>query len=389
MPLSSNPETFLTLVRQGIGRGADFLPKTVDWREVKDLADAHGLSAVVLDGIDALQVSGFKFYVPLPLELKLEWIGEVLQNYEQRYNAYKNSISDLARFYNQHGFKMMVIKGYGLSLNYPKPSHRPCGDIDVWLFGQQREADAALAASSKFQDSGFKIDTSHHHHTVFEWEGFTVENHYDFMNVHYGHRSKELEKIFKELGNLKVESSEFRVECLLNECNDAGCKFPIVEVNGEKVYLPSANLHALFLLRHSLQDFAAAVLTLRQVLDWALFVEKHGKEIDWVWLTGIVNEYKMTDFFNCLNAICVGDLGFDVKIFPNVQFDPFLKEKVLDDIISPAYKRQSPRGFLKGMIYKYRRWQGNAWKQELCYHDSRWSAFWSGVWNHLLKPKTI
>ena len=389
-------EDFLQLLRIGIGTGTvKGLQLTVigskSLMEIKDLADAHGLSAVVLDGIEKTPKLGDT----LPLEQKLEWIGEVLQNYEQRYSAYEKAIRDLAGFYNQHGFKMMVIKGYGLSWNYPKPSHRPCGDIDVWLFGQQREADAALGSWFKVHGSNQKVDTSHHHHTVFEWEGFTVENHYDFMNVHYGHRSKELEKIFKELGdashindndnNQELENS--RISSTSKNAN--GTKIPSVEVKGENVYLPSANLHALFLLRHSLQDFAAAVLTLRQVLDWALFVEKHTKEIDWVWLTGIIKEYKMTDFFNCLNAICVGDLGFDVKIFPNVQFDPFLKEKVLDDIISPAYKRQSPRGFLKGMIYKYRRWQGNAWKQELCYNESRWEMFWSGMWNHLLKPKTL
>lgn len=42
---------------------------------------------------------------------------------------------------------MMVLKGYGLSLNYLKPSHRPCGDIDIWLFGKQKEADDARGTS--------------------------------------------------------------------------------------------------------------------------------------------------------------------------------------------------------------------------------------------------
>ena len=98
---------------------------------------------------DGLEPYGFSFFTAvkisttnstntLPLQMKLEWIGEVLQNYEQRYSAYENAIGSLADFYNQHGFKMMVLKGYACSLDWPKPEHRPCGDIDIWQFGQQK-----------------------------------------------------------------------------------------------------------------------------------------------------------------------------------------------------------------------------------------------------------
>jgi hypothetical protein len=119
----------------------------------------------------------------MPFELKLEWIGEVLQNYEGRYLGYKKAIGSLAGFYNRHGFKMMVLKGYACSLDWPKPEHRPCGDIDEWLFGQQQAADRELGSWLKVHGSGVEIDNSHHHHSVFEWGEFTVENHYDFINI--------------------------------------------------------------------------------------------------------------------------------------------------------------------------------------------------------------
>lgn len=389
---------FLQLVRLGLGKSRETkIFDEADCAQLKALAEKHGLSAVVLDGLNAVYDSEFMiqdiwspnglkseetFYqrlsdaalttcskhYTLNTRLKLEWIGEVCRDYERRYELYKKSISDLAGFYNAYGYKMMVLKGLACSLNWPRPNRRPCGDIDIWLFGQQREADAALGSRFKVQGSKSGIDNSHHHHTVFEWEGFTVENHYDFVNVHYGHKNAELEKVFKELA--QVDSN-------------------LVEVNGEKIYLPSPNLHALFLLRHCMQDFASAEMNLRQVLDWGFFVEKYTKEIDWDWLLETLVEFKMTDFYNCINAICVGDLGFDVSIFPNVKFMPELNDKVLNDILSPAYGREEPRELFKRLVYKYHRWQGNSWKQALCYGDSRWSAFWTGVWNHLLKPKSI
>lgn len=62
---------------------------------------------------------------------------------------------------------MMVIKGLACGLNWPSPKHRPYGDIDIWLFGNQAAADEIIN-----KEKGIKVDTSHHHHTTFEWEFF-------------------------------------------------------------------------------------------------------------------------------------------------------------------------------------------------------------------------
>lgn len=234
----------------------------------------------------------------------------------------------------------------------------------IWLFGKQKEADEALK-SFRILDSGFKIDSSHHHHTVFEWDRFTVENHYDFVNVHAHRSSAELEKIFKKLGKDETH---------------------YVEIHGEKVYLPSPNLHALFLIKHMVSHFAAAEINLRQVLDWAFFVEKHHNEVDWKWLNGMLEKYSMKDFVNCINGICVEDLGFDASIFREVQFLPALKDRILNDILDPEYTSAEPKGIVSRFVYKYKRWQGNAWKQRLCYKESRWEYFWSGLWAKMLKP---
>lgn len=356
--MNQNHEALLTLTRNGVGHSISTIPAHIDWEAVQDLANAHGLSAVVQDGVEKLPES-----IRPPKEMLLQWIGSTLQSYEYRYELYCKTIAELAVWYNSHGFKMMVLKGYSCSLDWPKPEHRPCGDIDIWLFGKQKEADAILK-----KEKGIVIDDSHQHHTVFNWRDFTIENHYDFINVYHHKSNAEFEKTLKELGQ-----------------DDSRC----VDLCGEKVYLPSANLHALFLLKHIMMHFAAESVTLRQLLDWAFFVEMHSKEIDWDWLEGVLEKYGMKKLYDVLNAICVGDLGFDVNIFNRVQFDPDLKGKVLCEILSPAYSIEPPKGLVKRVLFKLRRWCDNEWKHELCYKDSMWSAFWSGVWNHLLKPSSI
>ena len=343
-------EPFLLLIRLGIGHHADVSLKTIDWFGIKALAERHGLSAVFLDGIEKVKTD-----CPIPLDLKLQWIGETLQEYEGRYKVYEKAIGEMASFYNSHGLKMMVLKGYACSLDWPKPDHRPCGDIDIWQFGLQKEADTLIA-----KEYGIIVDDSHHHHTVFTWGEFMVENHYDFINTHRHYSHRGLEKIFKELGQ---DDSHY------------------VDLKGEKVYLPSPNLHALFLIRHALNHFASTGINLRQILDWAFFAEKHTDEIDWDWLIGVLEDYHMTDFFSCLNAICVEDLGFSSSIFHDVQSIPEVKDKVLCDILFPKY-------IVKNRIANMlKRWIGNQWKHKFCYKESMLSALWNGAWSYLMKPR--
>ena len=354
---------FLALVRLGIGKNetAD-IPERINWERIRALANAQGLSAIVLDGIEELKKRDPHVILPEKPDLT-QWIGEVLQGYEQRYEFYCRAIAEMASFYNSHGFKMMVVKGYACSLDWPKPEHRPTGDIDIWQFGEYKNADALLAS-----EKGIIVDNSHHHHTVFSWRGFPVENHYDFINVHHHKSHIALEKILKEQAQ---DDSSF------------------IMLSGEKVFLPSANLHALFLLKHMMLHFASGEITLRQVLDWAFFMEKHGSGVDWKWFGQQIDDYHMRDFYNIINAICVEDLGFDAEAFNLVQYNPALKDRVLRDILKPEFGQEKPKNLFARIVWKLRRWRANEWKHKLCYKESMWSAFWSGVWNHLLKPSSI
>ena len=97
----------------------------------------------------------------------------------------------------------------------------------------------------------------------------------------------------------------------------------------------------------------------------------------------------MLKMFNIFNAICVEDLGFAVNIFPKVQFDPMVKARVINDILAPEFNKKETGGALNRTLYKFRRWRANSWKHDLCNNDSLWSAFWSGVKSHLLKPSSI
>lgn len=350
----------LVLTRLGIKHSHSVLAEKPDWKGIEALAERQGLTAIILDGMNHLPAEQKP-----PKEMLLNWIGLVMQGYEYRYSDYEKAIIELAKFYNENGIKMMVLKGYGLSLNYPEPNHRPCGDIDIWNFGCQKTADELISKTFKLH-----IDNSELHHTCFDWKGYLVENHYDFLIVQSNKTNAKLESILKDLA---MDDSKR------------------IEVNGQVIYIPSPNLNALFLLRHMLMHFVAIGITIRHLLDWAFFWEKFGEEVNKDWLLGVLNDYNMTTFFNIINAICVEDLGFESGIFPSVQFSPFLKEKVLKEILNPEYDWEDAfrLKFLPRLVFKYKRWKSGAWKRKMCYTEGEWSSFWTNIRTHLLQPTSI
>lgn len=362
-------EAFLALVRLGIGNAAtEKLPHHIDWDEVETLAEKQGMLGIIYDAVQELKGLSSSSQVNLPPQTTwLRIMGKVMQGYEQQYVLYRKAVVDLGAWYHDHGYRMMLLKGLTCGVNWPKPEHRPYGDIDIYLFGQQKEADALMV--QEFNAQRFKVDNSHHHHTVFQWGGFTVENHYDFVNVHHQKSNAELEKIFKELAYQDTSS---------------------ILHHPSNIDLPSPNLHALFLIKHLASHFSTERITLRQVLDWGFFIEKHGFEVDWEWLRPLLVQFHMDEFIDCINLICVEDLGFDKHAFYGLDgADSELKRRVFNDILEPEFSEPEPKHVWKRIPFKYRRWKANEWKHELCYNESMLSSFWSGVKNHLMKPAQI
>lgn len=349
-----------------------------DWQDIYDLASDQGMTAMVWDKVQESIANG-----ELPLEsqparrLKIQWAINV-ERIEAKYAKQKAVIVKLASFLAGHNIKMMIIKGYGLSLNYPIPNHRPCGDIDIWLFEEEVCPDGQIIRKSAQQRAdnllrehfNLPIDEDKHHHTVFYIDGVMVENHYDFINIH-AHRSNRI---------IEQTLQQF-VQSEMDEVN----------VEGIQIYLPSPNFHALFLLRHTAAHFAAESVGLRHLFDWRYFVEKYSAKIDWAMLNALSLQMNMHRFLNCMNAICIDYLGLPQSKVPSFMREKDLETRVLNEILQPEFNIQQPQnaGYLRSWIFMFRRWWANRWKHRIVYSEGLWATFFVQVWSHLLKPKSL
>lgn len=356
----------LELLRLGLGTDAAVSIQVTDsipWKEIFEEGTKQGIAAIQLDGLQILRDAGCIASELMPTKTDLlSWYSHTMQ-VEEKCRHQKRIIRQLAEFYHDHGIKMMLLKGYAISLLYPTLEHRPCGDIDIWLYGEQERADKLLE-----EDKNIAIERDHHHHTVFHVGGIVVENHYNFVNIH-SHLSNRI--IEKELHSLVRQEHES------------------LDVDGMKVFFASADFNALFLLYHAAMHFAASEIAMRHVTDWAMFIKHYHDRVDWKHLDSIARELNFHRFLYCLNAICVDYLGMPKEYFHRCSEDRDLIKRVLDDILYPPYANKSALGknVIRDLSFRIHRWWGNRWKRHLVYKESSFVSFWIQLRSHLIKPE--
>lgn len=297
-----------------------------DWRGVITFAHKQGLVGLCLDSLESLPE-----YCRPPKELLLNLIGITTQ-LEYHYKTHLTTLQSLSDFYHKHGIRTILLKGYGLSLNYPKPNHRPSGDIDLFLSdGEQGD--------ELIKELGIEVKQNEEKHSTFIYHGVHVENHATVVcELEHGSLS-EIETFLEQ--ELKEHSKYDNV---------SGC------------YLPSGMFNAVFLPLHLGGHLVYGGANLRQILDYGLMVKNSAEDsINWNKVRELAVKGGFFRFISCLNGICIDYLGLPQDCFPNWTRDAELEKKVIEDIINSSYDNT---GSFAGKI---RRYFENRWKYNLVY----------------------
>lgn len=300
----------------------------------------------------------------------MDCLGQV-EYIKSCYEEHRKAIGELAQFYADNGVKMVLLKGYGLSLYWPTPEHRPVGDIDIylghlWQFGDQMVHDRL----------GIEVESGHEHHTTFSYHrstvsgsGIIVENHYDFINVKAHKDASMIEAKLKKLAS--IGSIEFQVS------------------NGSKVLLPSADFNTIFLIRHLGQHFAGERVTLRQLLDWGLFLQKDCAKVNWQEIVPFLKEMGIWTFFHQICAICEDYFGMHFNLCFELERKPDLGARIIEDVLHPEFDEEKPQGLFLVLWFKMKRWWYNRWKHPLVYNEWLLPMFLTLLWSHIKRIDTI
>ena len=296
-----------------------------DWRKLMALSGQQGVTALCLDALEQCAIRPDH-------DLLLEWVGLLFSN-ESNYTLHLNAIKKLSAFFHERQMKMVLLKGYGLSLNYPHPNHRPMGDIDLFHCGQGERADRLVS-----DQLGIDIKQNEEKHSTYTFEGVHVENHATIICELEHSSLYSIERFLED---------ELKNHSLYDETS--GCM------------LPSATFNAVYLPLHFGGHFVFGGANLRQVVDYALMVKKNYQSIDWNHVKQLAEDGGFFRFLCCLNGICMDQLGSSASYFPEWERETGLQTKVFDDILMPQPIAAT------SILGRAKRYFANRWKFKLVF----------------------
>lgn len=168
-----------------------------------------------------------------------------------------------------------------MSRYYPSPLQRECGDIDI-LLPEGFEKGNEIARCRGMKVSG--LDYKHNHICS---NGVMFENH-------------------RYLTSFKGKSDIRRLERIFQDAVKGGDFVPFGE-DGFHTLTPTVN--ALYITYHGFFHFLIEGITLRHLLDWALFVGKEQNAIDWNYFYRVCGDLGFSRFADTMNAIARGCVG--------------------------------------------------------------------------------
>lgn len=172
------------------------MPSAAEWGQLFEEAERQAVAGVMLDGLERLPAEQWP-----PLEVKLEWIGEV-QVLEAASQQNLKRTKELVSRFLAVGFESCVLKGVATARYYPHPMRRQMGDIDLWVKGRREDVMAWLR-------SQFEIDHLVWHNVGVEFfEDVPVEVHFHPAWLYHPIHNWRLQRFFESEKNTQMTMRE-------------------------------------------------------------------------------------------------------------------------------------------------------------------------------------
>ena len=156
----------------------------------------------------------------------------------------------------------------------------------------------------------------------------------------------------------------------------------LTKFDGMELYRPSALFSALFLTEHSYSHFLHEEISLRHVLDWALFRRAHRMDVDWERFDACCREYGFGRFCGSMTRVGEFVLGErDESAMNDVD------KKLLDSIWDGERMEIDKSKFWASRLTLIRKTLRSGWKYRAFSNISMIEAIMIQVWGFLFERK--
>jgi len=312
MTLSNECKALFSLIKCAIWRENEMAVSeinlsTPEWQRLIDLAASQGVLAAAFDALPKGKV------IPcLTKELHIRW-GLSVQRMEDRNRRQREALKELVGLFRSEGIEILLLKGLGLSENFPQPNHRECGDLDIFLFGDYEKGNKII------EKLGIEVNREGTKHSTFFFKGIPVENHFSFLDVVSSKTNVNLEahltRILKEQG------------------------FRTILIDDVEVRIPTPDFTAIFLTRHDIIHFMASGLVLRHLCDLSLFFTRHSSSINLSQIVQILKEESQLELFTSFLDLTQIYLGMSTKVVSGLVTNEKISKSVFQNTMyNPSRK---------------------------------------------------
>lgn len=356
--MADSRDVLLKLVRMAMGWAGDYtLPYGINWQEVLKIASEQDVEAIALDGYDVYKLSNTagpsQMKDPKTRPFMLEAIGKLYMT-EVNNLQHLEALVELSSILSNKEIPFVVLKGFACGRYYPNPMHRSCGDIDIYPIERFVESNEALKAA------GIEVNQHYYRHSVSKIKGVMLENHRILCDLRGPQK--------------QTRALEVQMEAEAKRSIKNGKPVRIKEHDIANAVFPSANFNALFLPWHVSAHFEFERVTLRHLLDWALFLVAEGRNIDVEFFREAKKRYTYgySIFADMLTALAINRLGLPIDSVPPEmvedasKIDSSLCERVFDYMFVGQPRKRDANVWRFRMNNTKRIWQ-ERWKYKEVY----------------------
>ncbi len=289
------------------GKTLQKLPDDLDWARIERLANEQAVQTLL--GY-ALRLSPA---LDCPAELRESLVSQMRQEAFSNH-AWKHSTLQLLAEMNAAGIPALLIKGYAVADCYAAPDCRMSGDTDLLIEPKNEKRACAFMKAN-----GFAVErrwTNGHHDVCRHPQLGCVELHVMLYD-----------EIVEDVWFGRMDGREFVSESAIEVATRDGSYRTLGYTD-----------HMIFLMLHLIKHFIMTGMSLRMMLDVALFFSHHAERIDSARFWKTMESLKYGTIAQSILWAMVCYCGIDQTSLPGLCGDcPESVEMILDDLESGGW----------------------------------------------------
>ncbi len=251
---------------------------------------------------------------------KLKWdkalFAQIIKNEQLLYEQ-----DCIVKIMEEGAVSFAVLKGSSSAMYYPDPSSRVMGDIDI-LVEPADQLRAVMLLQEKL-GYGEVLEEEHHCHYTIQKGKITVEVHREPNGLFFNENEKTGERLRMFFATAVAERRK-----------------------AESIYVLSDIHQALVLIIHKLEHFLSGGLGLRQLCDWAVFVNARMDACLWSALQEKLESFGLLTFAEVITRVCIDYLSLPEEKAPWAVCDSALSTEIMERIISEGnFGRKEKKGY--------------------------------------------